>query len=67
MDFRRLTGPQDRVAVIATTPLTDNEHWAQIPPGNLVAFRDGETVALGETATVAQAYPRRGDDRSASA
>ena len=67
VDFRRLTGPQDRVAVIATTPLTDNEHWAQIPPGNLVAFRDGETVALGETATVAQAYPRRGDDRSASA
>ena len=67
VDFRRLTGPQDRVAVIATTPLTDNELWAQIPPGNLVAFRDGETVALGETATVAQAYPRRGDDRSASA
>lgn len=67
VDFRRLTGPQDRVAVIATTPLTDNEHWAQIPPGNLVAFRDGETVTLGETATVAQDYPRRGDDRSASA
>ena len=53
--------------MIATTPLTDNEHWAQIPPGNLVAFRDGETVTLGETATVAQDYPRRGDDRSASA
>ena len=46
--------------MIATTPLTDNEHWAQIPPGNLVAFRDGETIALGETATVAQDYPRRG-------
>jgi glutamine amidotransferase len=67
VDFRRLTGPQDRVAVIATTPLTDNEHWAQIPPGNLVAFRDGETIALGETATVAQDYPRRSDDRSTSA
>lgn len=63
VDFRRLTGPQDRVAVIATTPLTDNELWTQIPAGNLVAFRDGETVALGETATVAQEYPPRGGDK----
>lgn len=59
VDFRRLTGADDRVAVIATTPLTDNERWAQIPPGNLVAFRDGEVLALGETATVAQDFPRR--------
>ena len=67
VDFRRLTGPQDRVAVIATTPLTDNEHWTQIAPGNLVAFRDGDTIALGETATVAQDYPRRGIDKAPSA
>lgn len=58
VDFRRLTGPGDRVAVIATTPLTDNERWTQIPPGNLIAFRDGEAVALGDTATVAQDHPR---------
>jgi len=67
VDFRRLTGPQDRVAVIATTPLTDNEHWTQIAPGNLVAFRDGDTIALGETATVAQDYPRRDIDKAPSA
>ena len=67
VDFRRLTGPQDRVAVIATTPLTDNELWTQIPPGNLLAFRDGEPVALGETATMAQDYPRRGSDKVGSA
>ena len=59
VDFRRLTGADDRVAVIATTPLTDNERWVQIPPGNLIAFRDGQPVALGETTTVAQDYPRR--------
>ncbi len=67
VDFRRLTGPQDRVAVIATTPLTDNEHWTQIPPGNLIAFRDGETVALGETRTTAQDYPRRSVDNAPNA
>jgi glutamine amidotransferase len=59
VDFRRLTGADDRVAVIATTPLTDNERWTQIPPGNLVAFRDGEMLALGETSTVAQDFPQR--------
>lgn len=59
VDFRRLTGAQDRVAVIATTPLTDNEQWTQIPPGNLIAFRDGQSVTLGETATIAQRFPPR--------
>ena len=33
VDFRRPSPVrQDRVAVIATTPLTDNEHWTQIAP-----------------------------------
>ena len=57
LDFRHVTTPDDRVAVIATTPLTDNESWTQIPPGNLVAFREGAPVALGETGTVAQSPP----------
>ena len=59
VDFNQVTTPSDRVAVIATTPLTDNEAWRQIPPGNLLAFHDGAPVALGATATVAQDYPRR--------
>jgi len=58
VDFNEVTTPLDRVAVIATTPLTDNECWTQIAPGNLLAFRDGEPVALRDTATVAQDYPR---------
>lgn len=45
VDFTELTTPNDRVAVIATTPLTDNEIWTTIQPGELLVFQDG--VALG--------------------
>jgi predicted glutamine amidotransferase len=41
VDFNLVTTPDDRVAVIATTPLTDNEAWTPIAPGELLAFRDG--------------------------
>ncbi|HJV24221.1 MAG TPA: class II glutamine amidotransferase [Aromatoleum sp.] len=52
VDFSQVTAPADRVAIIATTPLTDNEVWQTIPPGNLLAFRHGERESLGETATL---------------
>jgi predicted glutamine amidotransferase len=41
VDFSLVTTPADRVAVIATAPLTDNEAWMSIAPGRLVMFRDG--------------------------
>lgn len=41
VDFQELTQASDRVAVIATTPLTDNEVWTQILPGELLVFQDG--------------------------
>lgn len=41
VDFREVTTERDRVAVIATTPLTDNEVWTQIQPGELLVFQDG--------------------------
>lgn len=41
VDFQALTTPDDRVAVIATTPLTDNEVWTPIEPGELLVFQDG--------------------------
>jgi len=59
VDFNQVTTPLDRVAVIATTPLTDNECWTSIPPGNLLVFHEGEPVMMAETHTVAQDYPRR--------
>jgi glutamine amidotransferase len=46
VDFSLVTTPNDRVAVIATTPLTDNEAWTTIAPGELLAFRDGAPVGL---------------------
>lgn len=47
VDFSEVTTPNDRVTVIATLPLTDNEAWTQLQPGQLILFRDGEPVAGG--------------------
>ena len=44
VDFSQLTTPRDRVAVIATQPLTDNERWTELQPGELAVFRDGARV-----------------------
>lgn len=41
VDFSTVTTPNDVVTVIATHPLTSNETWNTIHPGNLVVFRDG--------------------------
>ncbi len=51
VDFSEVTTPDDRVAVIATTPLTDDEVWSSLPPGSLWLFADGEVVR--QAATVA--------------
>jgi predicted glutamine amidotransferase len=50
IDFRELTTPQDRVAVIATLPLTDNENWTPLPPGSLSLFVDGVATESAATA-----------------
>jgi predicted glutamine amidotransferase len=44
VDFSQVTTPNDRVAVIATQPLTDNEAWVIMPPGSLWLFEEGEAV-----------------------
>lgn len=49
VDFRELTTPSDRVAVITSLPLTDNESWVEMRPGTLWMFRDGEVVAQADT------------------
>lgn len=46
VDFRELTDTDDRVAVIATVPLTDNESWTTLSPGELMVFRNGDPVQL---------------------
>ena len=41
IDFSQVTTPRDRVAVVATCPLTTNEQWTQGEPGNLWVFDQG--------------------------
>jgi predicted glutamine amidotransferase len=45
VDFSALTTPADRVAVIATSPLTRDEPWTEGTPGTLWVFRQGELAA----------------------
>ena len=44
VDFSQVTTPQDRVAVIATAPLTDNEQWTTLAAGELAVFHQGPRV-----------------------
>ena len=41
VDFATVTAPGDRVAVVVTAPLTTNETWTQMAPGELRVFVDG--------------------------
>ena len=49
VDFSDVTTPDDRVAVIATVPLTDNEQWQTMPPGTLWLFEEGEVARRAAT------------------
>ncbi|MFY8102479.1 MAG: class II glutamine amidotransferase [Ramlibacter sp.] len=41
IDFARHTTPADRVAVVVTAPLTTNEQWTRMAPGELRVLVDG--------------------------
>ena len=45
VDFARLTTPRDRVALVVTEPLTRDEAWAALGPGELRVFVDGRPQA----------------------
>jgi predicted glutamine amidotransferase len=47
VDFSALTTPADRVAVVATQPLTNDEAWTAMAPGELQVFVDGEPQPCG--------------------
>lgn len=46
IDFSRETTPKDVVTIIATEPLTNNEQWHKMQPGETQLFRFGEPLAL---------------------
>lgn len=41
VDFNEVTSPDDRVVLVATLPLTDNETWTPLPVGRVALFVDG--------------------------
>ncbi|MBI3368724.1 MAG: class II glutamine amidotransferase [Burkholderiales bacterium] len=45
VDFAPLTQPGDRIALVATQPLTLDEPWAAFAPGELRVFVDGAVAA----------------------
>jgi glutamine amidotransferase len=46
VNFAEHTTPHDRVAVVATTPLTSDEHWTPFEAGELKVFEDGTLLAI---------------------
>lgn len=57
VDFHAETTPNDIVTVIATEPLTSNEPWQIYAPGEWRLWKNGETLATGNSisSTVHQA------------
>lgn len=45
VDLSELNGPDDRLVIVVTEPLTTNETWVPMENGELLAFVDGEPVA----------------------
>ena len=46
INFSAVTTKKDRVAIIATEPLTDNEEWTPFEKGQLLVFKDGKVLDL---------------------
>lgn len=44
VDFSQVTTPEDRVAVITTEPLTQNEIWQAFSPGEMILFQQGQPI-----------------------
>lgn len=42
VDLASLNSPQDRLAIVVTEPLTTDEDWVALRPGELLVFVDGE-------------------------
>jgi glutamine amidotransferase len=57
VDFAQLTAPEDVVTILSTEPLTRDECWQALPPGEAVLLRHGEVVLRRQgTATVNGEY-----------
>lgn len=52
VDFHQETTDKDVVTVIATQPLTNNENWHKMQPGEWQLFRHGEVVLSGQNKSI---------------
>ena len=67
IDFAEVTTSRDRVAVVATEPLTRDEIWHQGTPGSMWVFSGGllrATLPSGERRPPAAAARRGGQDHA---
>jgi glutamine amidotransferase len=44
VNLAELNGPEDRLAIIVTEPLTTNEDWVAMAPGEIKVFVDGSPL-----------------------
>ncbi len=44
LDFSKLTTPNDVVTIVSTAPLTTNEHWRALEPGEALLLNAGEVI-----------------------
>ncbi|MCE8024979.1 MULTISPECIES: class II glutamine amidotransferase [Halomonadaceae] len=54
VNFAEHTTPDDIVSVIATEPLTSNEAWVRMVPGELLVWRHGRIVSRYVTETITE-------------
>ena len=45
VDLAQLNSPEDRLVVVVTEPLTTNESWVAMAPGELMVFVDGRPLS----------------------
>ena len=58
IDFAGVTTPSDRVAVITTKPLTNEEGWTEFKRGELIMFDNGLPYATPEKCEFVEAQGR---------
>ena len=46
MDLSELNGPDDRLCIVVTEPLTTNEDWTAFAPGEFKVFVDGSPLNI---------------------
>ena len=45
VDLAELNSPEDRLVIVVTEPLTTNENWVAMQPGEFKVFVDGSVLA----------------------